>query len=59
MQSRGVDKIEKAAASGRIIHAGVKVSVPSLRRIVTCSTPAYCTHRPVEATVRPASGWNR
>jgi len=41
MQSRGVAQIENVAASGRIIHAGVRVSVPSLRRIVTCSTPAY------------------
>src|SRR5664279_199319 len=56
MQSRGVAEIEHVVASGRIIHAGVKVSVPSLRTIVTCSTPAYSTRRPVEATVRPASG---
>jgi len=41
MQSRSVTQIEDAAASGRIIHAGVRVSVPSLRRIVTYSTPAY------------------
>jgi hypothetical protein len=41
MQSRGVAQIEDVAASGRIIHAGVRVSVPSLKTIVTCSTPAY------------------
>jgi hypothetical protein len=58
MQNRGVAQIEDVAASGCIIHTGVRVSVPSLRKIVTCSTPAYSTSRPVETTVRPASGWN-
>jgi hypothetical protein len=45
------------AASGRIIHAGVSVNVPSVRRIVMCSTPPYTTRRPVDATVFPARGW--
>jgi len=39
MQRRGAARIAQAAASGRIIHAGVNVNVPSVKRIVTCSTP--------------------
>jgi hypothetical protein len=57
-QSRGAGRIAHSAAAGRIIHAGVRVNVPSINRIVMCSTPPWTTRRPVEATVIPASGWN-
>src|SRR5271169_2350423 len=57
-QSRGAGRIAHPAASGRIIHVGISVSVPSISRIVMCSTPPWTTRRPVEATVIPARGWN-
>src|ERR1700677_565473 len=55
-ESLGKGRTAHIAASGRIIHAGVSVSVSSVRRIVRCSTPPYTTRRPLDATVLPASG---
>jgi hypothetical protein len=54
-QSLGKGRTAHIAAPGRIIHAGVSVSVSSVRRIVRCSTPPYTTRRPLDATVLPAS----